>query len=208
MTKKKEDKYFGSFVEMSDYSCAASVLLREILGNYDPDDLDISIEKMHSIEHDADIAKHTMTKMLAKEFMTPIEREDIMELASTIDTVTDKTEDVLLRLYMFNIREIRDDAITLADMLVRCVSSVKQALEEFPNFRKSKILNEKIIEINYLEEEGDRLYTIAVRNVFTDENIDALKAAAWNQVYHYIEDVFDACEDVADVIEGVIMKNT
>jgi uncharacterized protein Yka (UPF0111/DUF47 family) len=109
---------------------------------------------------------------------------------------------------MFNIREIREDAITLADMLVKCVASMKEALEEFHNFKKSKTINEKIIEINYLEEEGDRLYTHAVRNVFTQEGIDGIEAAAWNHVFHYIEDVFDACEDVADVIEGVMMKNS
>jgi predicted phosphate transport protein (TIGR00153 family) len=208
MSKKKEDKYFNAFIEMSSYSCKAARFLRDILGDYNPDNLDISIEKMHAIEHDADVSKHTMTRLLAKEFVTPLEREDILELASMIDTVTDKTEDVLLRLYMFNIREIREDAITLADMLVKCVESMKEALEEFHNFKKSKTLNEKIIEINYLEEEGDRLYTHAVRNVFTQEGIEGIEAAAWNQVFHYIEDVFDACEDVADVIEGVMMKNS
>jgi predicted phosphate transport protein (TIGR00153 family) len=208
MSKKKEDRYFNSFTEMCSYSCDAANLLRDIIVDYDPDALDISMEKMHAIEHDADVAKHTMTKMLAKEFVTPIEREDIMELASMIDTVTDKIEDVVLRLYMFNIRSIREDAVMLADMLIKCVASMKVAIEEFHNFRKSKMLNEMIIEINYLEEEGDRLYTMAVRNVFTEEGISGLEATAWYQVYHYLEDVFDACEDVADVIEGVMMKNS
>jgi uncharacterized protein Yka (UPF0111/DUF47 family) len=146
--------------------------------------------------------------MLAKEFVTPIEREDIMELASMIDTVTDKIEDVVLRLYMFNILKIREDTILMADMLIKCVASMKVAIEEFHDFRKSKTLNEKIIEINYLEEEGDRLYRMAVRNVFTEEGISPIEATAWYQVFHYLEDVFDACEDVADVIEGVMMKNS
>jgi uncharacterized protein Yka (UPF0111/DUF47 family) len=208
MSKKKEDRYFNSFIEMCGYSCDAANLLREIIADYDPDALDLNMEKMHAIEHDADVAKHTMTKMLAKEFVTPIEREDIMELASMIDTVTDKIEDVVLRLYMFNIRSIREDAVILADMLIKCVASMKVAIEEFPNFRKSKTLNEKVIEINYLEEEGDRLYTMAVRNVFTEDGISGIEAIAWDQVYHYLEEVFDACEDVADVIEGVMMKNS
>lgn len=208
MSKKKNDKYFESFIEMSSFSVDAAEFLLETLNNYHPDDLDMAIEKMHAIEHDADMINHVMTKMLAKEFITPVDREDIMSLASSIDTVTDKIEDVMLRLYMFNIEVLRDDIIFLANMLVKCVKSMKSALEEFSNFKKSKLINEKVIEINHLEEEGDRLYVKAVRNVFTDPNIEPLQAAAWNQVFHYIESVFDACEDVADVIEGVIMKNS
>ena len=207
MSKKRDDKYYETFVEMSDHSLKAAKYLQEIFTNFDPDTLEEAIEKMHSIEHDADMLNHMMTKMLAKEFITPIDREDIMELAAYIDTVTDKIEDVMLRLYMFNIQEIREDALEICTMLVKCVESMKYALEEFSNFKKSKLINERVIEINHLEEEGDRLYTKAVRNVFTDKDLPPLYAAAWNQVFHYIESVFDACEDVADVIEGVLMKN-
>lgn len=208
MSKKKDDKYFETFIEMSNHSVTAAEYLNEILKDFNPEKLDIAIEKMHSIEHEADMVNHVMTKMLAKEFITPIDREDIMTMASSIDTVTDKIEDVMLRLYMFNILEIREDALVLGDMLVKCVKSMKAAVEEFSNFKKSRLINEKVIEINHLEEEGDRLYTKAVRNVFTDKNLEPLNAAAWNQVLHYIESVFDACEDVADVIEGVLMKNS
>ena len=208
MSKKKDDKYFEAFIEMSNHSVTAAEYLNETLNDFHPDKLDIAIEKMHSIEHEADMANHVMTKMLAKEFITPIDREDIMTMASSIDTVTDKIEDVMLRLYMFNIKEIREDALILGNMIVKCVKSMKSAVEEFSNFRKSKLINERVIEINHLEEEGDRLYTKAVRNVFTDPELAPLSAAAWNQVLHYMESVFDACEDVADVIEGVLMKNS
>ncbi|MDR0357723.1 MAG: DUF47 family protein, partial [Clostridiales Family XIII bacterium] len=147
-------------------------------------------------------------KKLAKEFITPIEREDIMQMSESIDTVTDKIEDVLLRLYMFNIPEIREDALRIADVIVKCATALKDALEEFHNFRKSKTIQEKIIEVNHLEEEGDRLYTDAVRNVFTDSSLPPLIVSSWDNVFHYMEDVCDACEDVADVIEGVMMKNS
>jgi predicted phosphate transport protein (TIGR00153 family) len=193
---------------MGEHSCDAAKYLREILGNFNPDDLDIQMEKMHSIEHDGDVARHAMTKRLSKEFMTPIDREDIMGLAGAIDTVTDKIEDVLMRLYMFNIQSIRSDVLYLGDMIVRITDVTLKALQEFGNFKKSKTINDILIEINHMEEEGDRLYTAAVRGVFTDQSLPPLDAAAWNQVLHYMEDVCDACEDVADVIEGVIMKNS
>jgi predicted phosphate transport protein (TIGR00153 family) len=166
------------------------------------------MEKMHAIEQDGDVARHSMTKKLAKEFITPIEREDIMQMSESIDTVTDRIEDVLLRLYMFNIPTVREDALRIADVIVKCATALKEALEEFPNFRKSKTIQEKIIEVNHLEEEGDRLYTEAVRNVFVDDALSPLEATSWHNVFHYMEEVCDACEDVADVIEGVMMKNS
>ncbi|MDR0854689.1 MAG: DUF47 family protein [Clostridiales Family XIII bacterium] len=208
MAGNKKERYYDSFVEMSSFSCDAALYLKEILEDYNPDELDAHIEKMHSIEHDGDVSRHTMTKLLAKEFITPIEREDIMALAEQIDQVTDKIEDVLLRLYMFDVREIRTDAIMIADVIVTCTEAMRDALTEFHNFKKSRTLADKIIEINRLEEEGDRMYQSAVRNAFTDGNLDAKTMFSWNTVYDYMEDVCDATEDVADVIEGVIMKNT
>jgi len=85
---------------------------------------------------------------------------------------------------------------------------MRDALKEFHNFKKSKIIGDRIIEINRLEEVGDKLYLDAVRGVFLDESLTPRQVTAWNSVFGYMEDVCDACEDVADVVEGVIMKNT
>lgn len=207
MASKKDNKYFDSFVEMVDYSCEAAIYLKDIIYNFDPNKIKKQTKEMHDIEHSGDIARHNMTKSLAKEFITPIEREDIMEMADAIDTVTDKIEDVALRLYMFNIKEIRDDAKKMAEVIVKCTEALKDALVEFSNFRKSKIIQEKLIEINTFEEEADQLYIMSVRHLFEDVS-DGLLAASWNQTFHYMEDVCDACEDAADVIESVIMKNS
>jgi predicted phosphate transport protein (TIGR00153 family) len=204
---KSGEKYFESFIEMCGYSCDAAEFLRKILVDYDPDALDRQREQMHAIEHDGDVAKHTMFKQLVKESKLPIEREDIIEMSEQIDTVTDSIEDVLLRLYMFNIRAIREDAITVADLVVKTTRALKGAIEEFSEFKTSKTLHDRLIEVNRLEEEGDRLYMEAVRHVFTDESLPPLTAEAWSHVFVYLEEVMDACEDVADVIEGVIMKN-
>lgn len=207
MASKKDDKYFDMFVEMVNYSCEAALYLKEIIDDFDPEKIKEQIKKMHEIEHSGDLVRHTMTKNLAKEFITPIEREDIMEMADAIDDVTDKIEDVALRLYMFNIQEIRDDAKKVADVIVKCTEALKDALIEFHNFRKSKSIHEKIVEINRLEEEADQLYIAATRHLFKSEN-DGVVATAWDQTFHYMEDVCDSCEDAADVIENVIMKNS
>jgi len=208
MSNKKQERYYDIFVEMSAFSNCAALYLREILSDFDPDKLSENMEKMHTIEHDGDMSRHTMTKMLAKEFITPIEREDIMAMSDTIDTVTDKIEDVLQKMYMYNVKTVREDALIIVDTIIKSTETLKEALEEFRNFKKSKTIEEKIIEINRLEEVGDQMYIEATRKVFTDASLTPLEAFAWSHIYHYMEDVLDACEDAADVIEGVMMKNT
>jgi predicted phosphate transport protein (TIGR00153 family) len=204
---RKDNKYFDSFVEMVGHSCEAAQLLRKVFYDFKPEGLSECMKEMHDIEHSGDIARHVMTKKLAKEFITPIEREDIMDMSEAIDTVTDKIEDVLIRIYIFNIQEIREDAKRLADVIVKCCGALKSALQEFHNFRKSKILHEKIILINQLEEEADQIYTEGVRNIYT-EKTDPMVTQAWYETFQYLEDCCDACEDVADVVESVMMKNS
>lgn len=206
--KKKQERYYEIFVEMAGFSCDAAVFLKEILGDYKPDRIDEDMDKMHAIEHDGDVARHQMTKLLAAEFIPPIEREDIMAMSEAIDTVTDKIEDVLQRLYMLDVTEVRKDAVVIADVVLKCCEALRDTLEEFSNFKKSKTIQDKIIEINRLEEVGDKLYIDAVREVFTDTTIPPLSAFAWYHIYGYLEEVFDACEDAADIVESVIMKNT
>ena len=208
MSKKNKVRYFEIFVEMSAASCSAAKFLHEILIEYDPEKLEVYIEKMHAIEHAGDKARHNMVKLLAKEFITPIEREDIMAMGDAIDTVTDKIEDVLQKMFMYNILIIRDDAIKGVETIIECTEALKATLIEFPNYKKSKTINDHIIEINRLEEAGDQFYIQATRRVFTDADISPLEAFSWSHIYHYMEEVLDACEDAADVIEGVIMKNS
>ena len=208
MANKKQERYYQMFVEMSAYSCEAARLLCKILGDFDPDKLETYMEKMHEIEHNGDVSRHSMVKLLANEFITPIEREDIMAMSESIDQVTDKIEDVLQKIYMYNIKSIRNDAVRTSEILIECADSVKASLEEFHNFKKSKTIGDRLIEINRLEEVGDKLYMENTRNVFTDSDISPIEAFAWSHIFHYMEDVFDACEDTADVIEGVIMKNS
>lgn len=207
MLRKKDWNYFDSFVELAGYSCKAASLLSEIMRNYDADQLTAKMKEMHAIEHAGDEARHKMIRRLAKEFITPIEREDIMALADYIDTVTDTIEDVLMRMYMYNISEITPYALKMADIVVKCCNSLSQALDEFHNFRKSKKLYDFIIEVNRLEEEGDALFTEATRDLYLNCQ-EYKELAAWDTTYHYLEKCSDACEDVANVIENVIMKNS
>ena len=177
------------------------------MDNFDPEDLPRHIDEMHALEHAADERKHEMLDVLAKAFITPIEREDIIELSHCIDNMTDKIEDVFLRLYTNNIRKMHPDAVDLAKVVIHCCESVKEMLVEFPNFKRSKTLKDHIIRINTMEEEADRRFISCMAKLHRS-GADALEIIVWREIYKYLEDCADACENVADVVEGVVMDNT
>ena len=207
MSKKQDEYFFKTFIDCADYACKAAHLLEEVMDKFDPDDLQRHIDEMHALEHAADERKHEMLDVLAKAFITPIEREDIINLSHCIDNMTDKIEDVFLRLYINNIRRMHPDAVELAKVVIHCCESVKEMLIEFPNFKRSKKLKEHIIKINTMEEEADRRFISCMASLHRS-GADAISIIAWREVYKYLENCADACENVADVVEGVIMDNT
>ena len=207
MARKKDESYFDTFVELVGYSCDAAHLLNDFLKSFEQGIVQQKMSEMHKIEHSGDMARHKMIERLAKEFITPIEREDIMEMANAIDTVTDTIEDVLMRMYMYNLGKVTEKALQMTDVILKCCNSLKLALDEFHNFRKSEKLHELVIEINRLEEECDVLYTEATRELYVNCS-DYKELAAWDTTYHYLEKCCDSCEDVANAIENVIMKNS
>lgn len=209
MARKKDNNYFATFVDLVNYSCKAANLLNEIMHNYNPDELEEKMKLMHDIEHAGDAERHIMMRKLTKEFITPIEREDIVAMADAIDNVTDNIEDVLMRMYMFNIKEMCRDAVKMAEIIVQCCDALREALIEFHNFRKSQTLHGLIVEINRLEEDGDELFTKATRNLYVNaDGKEPLVIYGWGRTLHFMEICCDACEDVADVIESVMMKNS
>ncbi len=207
MVRKQDNIYFEMFIRLADYCGRAAQNLNETLDHYDPAKLPQTMEYMHEIEHAADTEKHMMMRRLAKEFITPIDREDIMNLAQEIDEVTDSIEDVLLKLYMFNIQSIRRDALEFSKIILSCCACLKRLMEEFGNFRKSPTIQKEIIEMNRLENEGDRLYTEALHHLCTTST-DAVEILSWTQAFIYMEKCCDACEHAANVVESVILKNT
>lgn len=207
MAKKQDSYYFETFIACAEDACTAAHMLKEALEDFMPDDLKSRLEKIHEVEHSADVKKHAMLDRLAKEFIPPIEREDIILLSQNIDNITDKVEDVLLRVYMNNVREIEADALKMTDVVISCCEEVRSLLMEFRDFKKSKKLKEVVIRINDLEEESDSLFMESVRHLYT-ESSDAIKIMSWRDIYIYLERCADACEHVADVVESVAMKNS
>ena len=207
MAKKQDTFYFDTFTACAAHAVKASEILRKCITDYDPDNLDPILEEIHKVEHDADMKKHDLINVLVKAFITPIEREDIMLMSQCLDEVVDKLEDVVLRLYCDNVRSIRPDMAASVDVVERCCKEMLLMTEDFADFKHSKTLKERIININTMEEEADKLFIANMRRLHTSET-DPLEIIIWRDIYRYLEQCADACEHVADACEKVLMNNT
>ena len=207
MASRKGNDYFEMLSELVDYSCSAANLLHDTLLNFAVNEMKNKIGEMHNIEHAADLKKHDMMDKLLKEFITPIERGDIAELAHEIDNVTDAIEDILARIYMFNITSMRREALDFANVIIKNCNELKGLMKEFRNYKKSQEIQKLIVNINGLEEEGDKLYIMSIRNLYTTSK-DPIELMTWTDTFKYFERCCDACETAANVVESVIMKNS
>ncbi|MBM6682419.1 MULTISPECIES: DUF47 domain-containing protein [Collinsella] len=207
MARKNDAFYYDSFREHAALSCKAAELLHEVMSSYNVEEFKAAVDKMHAIEQAADEKKHEINDALVTAFVTPIEREDIALLSENLDTVTDRIEGVLHRLYFDNITEIRDDALELSEMIVRACTEMAALLEELPQFKRSKTLREHVIAINSLEEEADHAYIRAMRRLHTTCT-DPLTVFSWHEVYTFLEYCVDSCEHVADTVSSIVMKNS
>ena len=206
MSKTQDAFYFEAFIECADYSCQAAKLLAQAMEQFDIRNVPKKLEEIHTIEHTGDMKKHLLLNTLAKAFMTPIEREDIMLLGQNIDEVTDKIEDVLIRIYYNHIRTIPPVALDLVRVVCRCCEAVRTMMQEFSDFRHSKKIHSHVVMINTLEEEADKIFISSMYKLHQSKR-DPLEVIALREIYIYLEKCADACEHVADVVEGVIMKN-
>ena len=206
MSKKQDDYYFDNFMKCAEYSCKAAYLLKEILTEFQPEEISKKMEEIHEIERQADTQRHEITDKLAKAFITPIEREDIIALSHHIDDVTDKIEEVLIRVYINNVQEMRQEVFLMLDVVIECCEELQTLLKEFKNFKHSKELKPSIIRMNTLEEKEDELFISSMRKLHVEEQ-DVRNIIAWREIYTYLEKCADACEHVADIVGSVAMKN-
>lgn len=204
----KSDKfYFDNFMECASLSQQAAEYLVYCLENYDADKLEEMLDKMHTYEHSADKKKHAMSEALAKAFVTPVDREDLDLMSHQLDNVLDIIEEVLQKLYIYDIKTIEPAAIEYAKNLVRSCGLLCSIMGEFENFKKSKKIHSLIVECNDVEEECDKLYLSTVRAI-TKSPADALEKLSWYKIFDCFEECADACEHVSDCVGSIIMKNT
>lgn len=209
MANKKNDFYWNNYISAADTACRAADYLLECLREFDAGKMNEMLTAMHEHEHKGDSLRHEMSEALAKSFVTPIDREDMAELCQRLDHVIDSIEEVLQVIYINNVEKITDEAVSFAEKICICTAKMKSMLTELPNFRKSEKLHKLIIEVNTAEEECDALYLQAAYSCHKNwDGKNPLDVIAWREIYSKLEECPDACEDVADTIEAVVMKNT
>lgn len=207
MANNKDFNYFKAFIDLSNDSLKAAELLITTLHNFDVNELEEKVKEMHTIEHNADVERHEIMNKLVKEFLPPIEREDIISLADNIDDVVDSIEDVLIGIDMYNVQSIRPEIVKFTEVIMDCCKSMSAALTEFERFKRSQTLHDAIIEVNHLEEVADQLYINGVRNLYKSTK-DPIELMVWTEIYLLLEKCCDSCEEVANDIENIVMKNS
>ena len=204
---KKHFNYFEYFYISTHYARTAAKFLEDVINNYDPETISEKLPEMHNIENNADLERHKMLAILTHEFMTPIEMEDIVALAQTLDEVVDTIEDVLQGIYMYNIREMRPEAKEFCGLIVKCASALADVMTDFEHFRTSKTLNRSMIAVNEIESEGDALFLSSMRSLHVGSD-DTRDVVAWTKMFELMENCLDNCENAVDIVEGILMKNT
>jgi len=200
----KEEIFFDYFIETCEIICKAASLLDDLTNNYV--NVNEKISGIEDTEHACDNMVHKILNALNKSFITPIDREDIHTIAKELDNITDDIEAAAQRFSMYNVKQVRPDALILSKLIVKATDELKNVMIEMKNMKKSKTLQNKIIEVNNVEDEADTVFRDAMANLFLTET-DALEVIKWKEIIELFENTIDACEDVANIVEGVVMKH-
>jgi len=207
MANKADMQYFNNLHESGRCTCNVADYLVECLTDYNSENIKEMLAKMHEYEHMGDTKKHEMSQMLAKAFVTPVDREDLALISQNIDDVTDGIEEVLQKLYMCKVKKLIPGALEFAKKIAECCYLMTDMLGEFVNFKKPAKLHQLVVELNHMEEECDALYIEAYRTL--DEHCaDTLEIISWRKILDSMESCADACEHVGDCVETVVMKNS
>jgi predicted phosphate transport protein (TIGR00153 family) len=194
--------YFELFEEAGQNMLRAAALLYELLAGY-PDNRQLATEIL-DLEHEGDRITHDIIDRLNHTFVTPIDRADILALASGLDDIVDYTEEVADYLGLYKIEAPMDQAIRLARVLRDATGQIAEAI---PHLRGFRDISRYTVEVNRLENEGDRITREAVASLF-DVGIDPMVVIRWKDIFERLEAAIDAAERAANIIEGIVIKNS
>ena len=204
--KKEAFNYFNEFIENAQFAKEIVEKLKEFIEEFKTADIAKKAKEIHEIENKADNNLHELKNYLLKDFLPPIDREDILEIAHRVDDIIDGIDEIVIDINIYNVVEIEEYMKNMLEVLVQIVNKIYELLVEFKTMKNIELIQSKAIEVNHLEEQGDRMYEAAIKDLFTNEKqtADIIK---WTNIYQALENCFDACENVADCIEEVLMKN-
>lgn len=197
----KEEKFYADFLAIADELRRGAKLLEDMLAT-DPPVWD-KADEIKEVEHKCDFLSHEVYQRLHKTFVTPLDREDIHALARSLDDVMDEIDATAGYVRLYRVQQVRFGARELARIITDSTKAVRLAMQ---GLEPRAGVAEHLVEINRLENEADRMHLEAVKRLFEDET-DPIAVFKWKEILDRLEDATDRCEDVADVIEGVVLKN-
>ena len=202
----KQEDFFALFRRQAALVRRGADLLQQMMERYDHLDEAMREERareLKGVEHEADGVTHDLLAKLNRSFVTPLEREDIHDLASGLDDVLDAVEAIGTRMVLFKIPRTTPRATQLAAIVATAAAQLEEAVGQLRNTQK---LLPYTVEINRLENEADNVSRHAVADLFSGSH-DLLDVMRWREIYGRLEGAADKCEDVANTIEAIVLKN-
>lgn len=200
----REDDFFGLFERHAALTVeGAREMQRLVQGGQNVRALAARIKE---IEHETDVITHTCVERLHKTFITPLDRDDIHRLITRMDDVMDYIESAAAAVMLYELTDMTVPAKQLADVLLRSTEAVAIAVAGLRNVKRADAILQACIEVNRLENEGDEILRTALADLFRGAS-DPLLVLKWKEVYEALENATDRCEDVANIIEGVVLEH-
>ncbi|HUQ31759.1 MAG TPA: DUF47 family protein [Pyrinomonadaceae bacterium] len=198
----KEEQYFSFFSQMTSYIYDAARALVEMLNDQGGSYTD-HLKRIKEIEHQCDDLTHSISTKLNKSFITPFDREDIYLLSGALDDVVDLIDDAARAMVMYDVHESTPHARSFADVIQRMAVQLHEIVSMLA---KPNGITPRLVELHRLENEGDEIYHTAVAELFRNAS-DPLNVIKWKDIYEKLEAAIDRCENVANIIESVIIKH-
>ena len=199
----KEEQYFSFFAQMTSYIYDAAKVLVEML-NDNGGNHPAYLKRIKDIEHECDDLTHSISTKLNKSFITPFDREDIYLLSGALDDIVDLIDDAARAMVMYDVHESTPPARHFADVIQRMAVQLHEIVSMLS---KPNGISPRLVELHRLENEGDEIYHTAIAELFRSAS-DPLTVIKWKDIYEKLEAAVDRCENVANIIESVIIKHT
>ena len=197
----RDERFFDDFQALVDQIRAGAELLEQMLAPDHP--IWDKADEIKEVEHRCDSLTHAIIERLNRTFVTPLDREDIHALARSLDDVMDAIDAASSRIRLYRLDKVRFGAREHARIITASTAQVRAAMQTLE--QKKGVVIDYAIEINRLENEADRMHQEAIRRLF-DEEHDPIVVMKWKEALDFLEEATDRCEDVANVLEGVVVK--
>ena len=200
----KEEVFFDLFEKAAENAHQCALALQEFLERYD--DLEGRMRRIKELEHIGDELTHETIERLNKTFITPIDREDIHDLVCRVDDILDRIDTAVDRICLFKLERPMEESKQLARCLVRSTTLIQEMMPYLRDMKGADDVRLRVREVHRLESEADTIERQALVRLFED-NPDPILVIKWKNIIEVLESATDKCEDVANVIEGIVLKN-